>query len=206
MQNGWILRNINRSLFIPSDMAASSSSDWFVPRFGRYATVPRLTLKSFLKSAFVKLGYEKPTAEQELAILQFIAGRDVFVSLPTGEGKSLIYATLPLLFQSIRGHIVVSRSTANNHICIVLVVSPLSSLMEDQVSNFHKKGLSCVALHRGENQAIMSRVISGEFQIVYLSPETLLQDLRVREMFRSDVYMDNLVALVVDEAHCIHTW
>ena len=99
-----------------------------------------------------------------------------------------------------------SRSMANNHICIVLVVSPLSSLMEDQVSTFHKKGLSCVALHCGENQAIMYRVISGEFQIVYLSPETLLQDLRVREMFRSDVYMDNLVALVVDEAHCIHTW
>ena len=52
----------------------------------------------------------------------------------------------------------------------------------------------------------MSRVISGEFQIVYLSPEALLQNLRVREMFRSDVYMDNLVALVVDEVHCVHTW
>ena len=61
---------------------AASPSDGSVPRFG-------LALKSFLKSAFVKLGYEKPTAEQELAILQFVAGRDMFVSLPTGEGKSL---------------------------------------------------------------------------------------------------------------------
>ena len=49
-------------------------------------------------------------------------------------------------------------------------------------------------------------VLTGNFQLVYSSPESLLCVLQWREMFRSEVYQHNLVAVVVDEAHCIQEW
>jgi len=51
-----------------------------------------------------------------------------------------------------------------------------------------------------------SGVMAGDFQLIYLSPERLVQDLEIRELFRSPIYVQSLVAFVVDEAHCIDTW
>ena len=65
--------------------------------------------------------------EQEAALLSFLGGRDVFVSLPTGYGKSLSYAALPAAFDSLRN--APSKS-------IILVVSPLIALMKDQVATY----------------------------------------------------------------------
>ena len=72
------------------------------------------------------LGYDRPTEDQRDAIRSFVEGVDVFVSLPTGSGKSLCYACLPVLFDVLRGDVDQQGS-------IVVVVSPLSSLMQDQV-------------------------------------------------------------------------
>ena len=87
---------------------------------------------------------------------------------------------------------------------IVFVVSPLQALMEDQVDSFNREGMQCVYLHG--NTEMKSGVIDGKFQLVYLSPEQLVQDLELCEMFRSPLYQQSLVAFVVDEAHCIDTW
>ena len=61
-----------------------------------------LPLSVPLLKAARKLGYESLKPEQELAVSSFISGKDVFVSLPTGYGKSLCFALLPLLFDEIR--------------------------------------------------------------------------------------------------------
>ena len=58
----------------------------------------------------------------------------------------------------------------------------------------------------GQDSSLKASIVAGEYQLVYVSPEHLLRDLEIREMFRSEVYINNLVALVVDEAHCIDTW
>ena len=52
----------------------------------------------------------------------------------------------------------------------------------------------------------MQGIVAGDYQLVYLSPESLLYDENLRNMLCSKVYIDNLVALAVDEAHCIDTW
>ena len=58
----------------------------------------------------------------------------------------------------------------------------------------------------GQDPLLKAGIVAGHYQLVYVSPEHLLRDLEIREMFRSEVYTNNLVALVVDEAHCIDTW
>lgn len=102
--------------------------------------VPSKAVDSSIMSAVQKLGYDRATPEQGKAIREFLLGRDVFVSLPTGEGKSLCYACLPLVFDWIRERYVVPPTSDDSLRSIVLVVSPLTSLMKDQVESFSKRG------------------------------------------------------------------
>ena len=183
-----------------SSETAASMGEVRIPRLA--ARLPSATVNNAILEAFVMLGYEKPTVDQEEAILDFIKGRDVFVSLPTGAGKSLCFASLPVIFDNLRRHLQIIGGTDCG--CIVLVVSPLIALMQDQVDKFHKRGLKCTFL--GQDSCDKAAVIAGEYQLVYILPEYLLEDLAVRDMFRSQVYVDNFVALVVDEAHCIDIW
>ena len=71
--------------------------------------VPRLELEANLEDvsaaievAVRRLGYESPTTEQKDAVTAFVKGKDVFVSFPTGSGKSLCYACLPWVFDAVR--------------------------------------------------------------------------------------------------------
>ena len=79
------------------------------------------------------MGYSKLKPEQEKAILSFVFGNDVFVSLPTGYGKSLCFGLLPCVFDALRG---VKKKS------IVLVVCPLVALMKEHVVNFSSMGIS----------------------------------------------------------------
>ena len=68
-------------------------------------------------------------------------------------------------------------------------------------------GLKCAFV--GDEQhdvSVKDGVVSGGYQLVYISPESLLRVLRWREMFRSAVYQEHLVALAVDEAHLVEKW
>lgn len=78
-----------------------------------------------IEAACRRLGYVGLKAEQDKAIRSFLSGQDVFLSLPTGSGKSLCFAALPWIFDEL--HDGKGRS-------IVIVVSPLIALMKDQVS------------------------------------------------------------------------
>ena len=79
---------------------------------------------SALRRATTKLGYSTLHSQQERVVKAFVQGPDVFVSLPTGSGKSLCYCLLPSLFDALRG--IEGKS-------VVVVVSPLISPMKDQV-------------------------------------------------------------------------
>ena len=81
------------------------------------------------------------------------------------------------------------------------MVSPLLLLMKDQVANFGRRGVKCVLVAAKDRQVVQG-IIAGDYQLVYLSPESLLCDEKLRIMLCSKVYIDNLVALAVDEAHC----
>ena len=100
---------------------------------------------SVIRDAASSFGYRSLKNEQTRA---FIGGKDVFVSLPTGYGKSLCFALLPRVFDMMRG---VDKAS------IAIIISPLISLMQDQVTNFTQKGISSVCVSDKETTSKESR-------------------------------------------------
>lgn len=152
-------------------------------------------LSSVLHKAASSLGYKVLKVEQEQAITHFVNGNDVLVSLPTGYGKSLCFALLPRVFDLLRDQ---------HHKAIVLVISPLISIIANQVASFRMKGITA-AFAGDEDVAIKKGIKMGEYQLVFISPE-LFCTFEWRKVLCTKVYRTNLVGVVVDEAHCIKKW
>ena len=109
----------------------------------------------------------------------------------------MCYWILPYLFDALKG-------TEGS---IVLVVSPLIVLMKDQVQALHERGVSAVCLRDADpDSKKIWEIHEGKFQILFSSPEELLTNYQWREMLSSSLYKQNLVAIVVDEAHCVIKW
>ena len=90
-----------------------------------------------------------PTSEMLFSTSSnFVRGKDVFVSLPTGSGKSLCYTVLPYIFDFLKARICTEKSSTIVHSSIVIVVSPLMSLMRDQVTKYSKSSLACALLRK----------------------------------------------------------
>ncbi len=167
-----------------------------VPRLGR--SVPTSVAIGAIHKSVQALGYSAPTQEQEEVIFNFISGRDLFVSLPTGSGKSLCYACLPLVFDELK---LESESS------IVIVLSPLNSLMKDQEKKFSCRGLETMFLSRSfESTSVQEKLLRGAVQLIYSSPEVILTVPFWRDILRSPCYQRNLVGLAVDEAHLVEKW
>ena len=124
--------------------------------------------------------------EQKLAISSVLEGKDVFVILPTGFGKYVIYQSLPLITQK-----------------LVLVISPLVSLMKNQVTVLTRKGMK--AMFIGDAEVDFDVVSKAEVSIVYGSPEAILTK-KWRQVISSSEWSNRLVAVAIDEAHCIIEW
>ncbi|ADG67063.1 ATP-dependent DNA helicase RecQ [Planctopirus limnophila DSM 3776] len=133
-------------------------------------------------------GYEDFRPLQEQVIQALLAGRESVVVLPTGGGKSLCYQVPALLKPG-----------------LAIVVSPLISLMFDQVSSLQEVGVAAAAIHSGlsnqERQQIAGQIRSGELRLLYLSPERLMTDRMLGFLEQVPLSM-----LAIDEAHCISDW
>jgi ATP-dependent DNA helicase RecQ len=116
---------------------------------------------------------------------------DIFVNLPTGYGKSVIYQAIPVVFE--------------NENPIVLVVSPLISLMKDQVARLNSCSIPSILLNETAPEQ-EERVLNGEFNVVFGSPESWLNNNKWRTMAGSSVYKNRVKAVAVDEAHVINHW
>ena len=90
------------------------------------------------------MGYQDMKEEQVKAVSGFVGGKDVFVTLPTGYGKSFCYSCLPGVFERAKG-----RQNG-----IVSIMSPLVALMKDQVASFETKGISAVHLAGNVSQEV----------------------------------------------------
>jgi len=138
--------------------------------------------------------------EQKDALIEFVNRRDVFLNLPTGYGKSLVFQMAPYVHAELAkfGHAGYSLTP------IVVVISPLLSLMEDQKSYLRGIGLKAASI--GDNKEENDKIERGEFNIVFTSPESLLGNPRWRNMLNNSFYKENLIGITVDEAHCISHW
>ena len=148
-------------------------------------------------------GYEKPTDDQASAIRAFMSARDVFVMLPTGSGKSLCFVALPMLFDSIRN---LADSNTILRSSIVVVVSPLTVLMKDQVSKYSRSGvLRCAYFGEAIDNCSKQGLLRGDYQLVYISPEALLAVTHWREILYSEVYQQNTF-IASGLHHRLKTW
>ena len=135
-------------------------------------------------------------SHQKLAISKLIEGRkDIFINLPTGFGKSLIFQALPLVYDHIKKE--------EGHICVV--VSPLLSLVEDQVAYLRGKGVMATSISSCTEEE--ARLIEkGKVSVVFGSPEVWIKNERWRALLGNSVYSKKLCALAIDEAHVMRQW
>lgn len=133
---------------------------------------------------------------QEQAIVSLVSGKDVFVSVPTGHGKTFAYCFLPEIFSILQ----------SKPFSIVIVISPLISLMIDQVSRMETLGIKAAFVGEGQTSStVITDVKNGLYNIVFISPEAILES-SWRYMLNTEVYQNCLSTLVIDECHCIEEW
>ena len=90
---------------------------------------------------------------------------------------------------------------------IAVCISPLTALMMDQRDKFTRRGITTDFVGETQtDQIVIKRVLNGNIQLVYISPEALLLNPMYRSMLLTKPYKEHLVALVIDEAHCVKTW
>ena len=148
----------------------------------------KIDLQEYLKKYF---GFSKFKGLQKDAIESLIAGHDIFVVMPTGGGKSLIYQ-LPAL---------ILEGTA-------IVVSPLIALMKNQVDAIRgitsEHGVAHVlnsSLNKGEVAQVKSDIVSGITKLLYVAPESLTKEENI-----DFLKAQNISFVAIDEAHCISEW
>ena len=108
----------------------------------------------------------------------------------------LCYWCLPLVFDELK--------TKDGS--VVLVVSPLTALIADQVSSLRKLGIKSIHVSKDIGEKEKEALHEGEYQIIFFSPEELLQNELWHDMILSKTYNKALVGFVVDEAHCVKKW
>src|SRR5213079_1215384 len=144
-----------------------------------------MDLAGTLKKHF---GYDQFRPLQQEIISDSLAGRDVFVLMPTGGGKSLCFQ-LPALIRH----------------GLTIVVSPLISLMKDQVDALQTSGIPATYLNstldRDESKARWRGLHRGEYRMLYVAPERLML-----ETFLERALNWRIAQFAIDEAHCISEW
>ena len=144
-----------------------------------------------------KFGIQALNSHQQLVISKLIERKkDIFVNLPTGSRKSLIFQALPLVINYV--------SRQPGHICVV-VLSPLLTLVDDQVEYLRGKGVKAASISScTEEEATV--IEKGKMSVVFASPEAWIQNERWRSMLGNSVYSKKLSALAINEAHVIRQW
>ena len=133
-------------------------------------------------------GYKAFRPAQAEIISSLLAGRNTVAIMPTGAGKSVCFQVPAMLLPG-----------------ITLVISPLISLMKDQVDALTEQGMPATfinsSLTRSEAQDRLMAIAAGRFRLVYVAPERLEAD-----YFQYVITHQEISMLTIDEAHCISQW
>ena len=140
--------------------------------------------QQILKSVY---GYDSFRPLQKDVIDYVISGHDALVLMPTGGGKSVCYQIPALMLEG-----------------VAIVVSPLISLMKDQVDALQANGIAAEAMNSNNdeyaNRIIRERCLRGEIKILYISPERLMGEISWLQQYV------HVSMFAIDEAHCVSQW
>ena len=184
-----VLYNIQKIDFKIIIMATTKKTISKAPRaIKNDRSIDKSTLLTALSEHF---GFSEFKGTQEAAIMSLMSGRDTFVIMPTGGGKSLCYQLPALVLPG-----------------CAIVVSPLIALMKNQVDlvrgyseNEEVAHFLNSSLNKGQIKAVKDDLLSGKTKLLYVAPETLTKQENLD--FFSDL---NISFFAVDEAHCISEW
>ena len=147
--------------------------------------IEKPTALSVLKSVF---GYQSFRKGQEEVINATLNGQDALVVMATGNGKSLCYQIPALCIEG-----------------LTLVISPLISLMKDQVDQLQANGIEADFLNSSQTleqqQKVQNKLISGQLKLLYVSPEKVMTN-----SFFQLISYSRVSFIAIDEAHCISQW
>ena len=147
----------------------------------------RMNNRDILQILKTNFGYDSFRPMQEEIILHTLNGGDSLVLMPTGGGKSLCFQMAALMMEG-----------------MAIIVSPLISLMKDQVDGLKANGIAAEALNSGNdedlNRDIVSRCVRGQVKLLYISPERLVGSMM------SLLQQTQVSLIAIDEAHCISSW
>ncbi len=147
--------------------------------------IEQSSINSILKKTF---GFDEFRLMQKEIIKNIISKKDTLIIMPTGSGKSLCYQLPALIFDG-----------------LTIVISPLISLMKDQVEQLHEMGVRAVFLNSSltysEYRFNINLILKNQVKLVYLAPEAMLT--RKVLSILSKVKVD---CITIDEAHCISEW
>ncbi|TGU75000.1 DNA helicase RecQ [Geomonas terrae] len=133
-------------------------------------------------------GYKAFRPRQQEIVDTVISGRDAFVLMPTGGGKSLCFQVPALCLPG-----------------TAIVVSPLISLMKDQVDALRENGIAAAcynsSLGEAEARRVLAELHAGELKLLYVAPERLLSDGFIERIKSLDISL-----FAIDEAHCVSQW
>lgn len=135
-------------------------------------------------------GYSEFRGNQKQIIQSVLTKKDTIVLMPTGGGKSVCYQVPAMIFDG-----------------LTLVISPLISLMKDQVDALNANGIPAAFLNSSQSQSeqrfISSQIQSGKIKLLYIAPERLYRgDFPLKDFLKTV----NLSLVAIDEAHCVSQW
>jgi len=151
-------------------------------------TIEKTSHAECLKVLKQTFGFDSFRDGQWQVIEQVLAGKDCLILLPTGGGKSLCYQVPALVLPG-----------------ITLVISPLISLMQDQVQQLREQGVSAAYLNSSlepqQSQQVIEDLRTNSIDLLYVAPERVLQPFFLRMLSECEISL-----IAVDEAHCVSHW
>lgn len=149
-----------------------------------------------MTAALHKFGHNSFRPGQEQAIMRILSGKSTLVTLSTGSGKSLCYQIPAYLY-------------AQDQKCISLIISPLVSLMEDQVSGI-PSFLKAACLHTNQTKVqrekIMEAIAAGDLSVLLVSPEAVVAGEKSSAFGSLLRKLPPIAFACIDEAHCVSQW
>ncbi|CAB3999537.1 ATP-dependent DNA helicase Q-like 4A isoform X2 [Paramuricea clavata] len=133
--------------------------------------------------------------QQANAINSIVSGKDCFINIPTGGGKSLLYM-LPAV------------STPG----ITIVVEPILALISDQIAHCQERNIPAAALYGGLQEAYKQQVLhdlklpNNPFKLLYTTPEFLVADIALQSVLEKLSSQGSIQRFVIDECHCVSLW